>query len=77
MQWISDMFADMEKERTAESLKRSGNGGQVDGPEHQQKATPGTPDVWSPLVSAITNDVNDPAIVGLKTFVALQNPGPR
>jgi hypothetical protein len=59
MQWINEMFADMENDRAAESAKRSAKRTNGDRTEHQKKETPGTRDAWSALVSVITNDVSE------------------
>jgi len=58
MQWIDEMFVDMEKDRAAASTKRNEQVAKVDPAEHLKKQPPGTLKVWNALVSSITNDVN-------------------
>jgi hypothetical protein len=58
MQWIDEMFVNMEKDRTAASAKRSEKRTQVDGTK-RPKQIPGTLIAWNSLVSSITKDVNE------------------
>jgi hypothetical protein len=59
MQWIDEMFVDMEKCRTAALDKKSEKGSNVARKEHLKKPIPGTLNAWNTLVSSITNDVNE------------------
>jgi len=59
MQWIDEMFVNMEKDRTAASVKRSEKGANVARKEHLKKQIPGTLNAWNVLVSSITSDVNE------------------
>jgi hypothetical protein len=59
MKWIDEMFVRMEKDRAAESAQKGVRGAKVDHTEHQTKKIRGASDVWSALVSSITNDVNE------------------
>jgi hypothetical protein len=58
MEWINEMFATMEKDRAAASVKKSEKD-EIAKPKHPQKPTPGALDVWNALGSSIANDVND------------------
>ena len=58
MQWIDEMFASMEKDRAAVSVRRSVKD-EIAKPEPPRKPTPGATDAWNELVSSIANDVND------------------
>lgn len=58
MKWIDEMFADMEKDKVAQSAKRGAKGHKVEG-EHPEKQTPGAKDVWGALFHSITNDVSE------------------
>src|SRR5277367_1904615 len=59
MQWIDEMFVNMEKDRTAASAKRSEKRTEADVTQHPKKQVPGTLIAWNSLVSSITNDVNE------------------
>jgi hypothetical protein len=60
MQWIDDMFVNMEKDRaTAALAKGSANGAKVNQTKHLKKQIPGALNAWSALVSSITSDVNE------------------
>jgi hypothetical protein len=59
MQWIDEMFANMEKDRTAASAKRSEKAAKVDRTKHVVKHLAGTLNAWNGLVTSITNDVNE------------------
>jgi hypothetical protein len=59
MQWIDEMFANMEKDRSTASARRSEKTANVDRPEHAKKQIPGAQNGWSALVSVITKDVNE------------------
>lgn len=59
MQWIDEMFTNMEKDRTAASAKRSEKAAKLDRKERPKKQSPGTLNAWSELVSSITSDVSD------------------
>jgi hypothetical protein len=59
MEWIDEMFANMEKERVAALAKRSKNGTKVSRTEHLNQQTAGTQSAWNALVSSLTNDVNE------------------
>jgi hypothetical protein len=59
MQWIDEMFVNMQKERSAASAKKSEKAAEVDRPEHLKKQIPGTLKAWNSLVSSITKDVNE------------------
>jgi hypothetical protein len=59
MKWIDEMFVSMEKDRAAESTQNGARGAKVDHTGHPPKKIRGAADVWSALVSSITNDVND------------------
>jgi hypothetical protein len=56
---MDEMFANMEKERTAASAKRSEKRAKVDRPKHVTKRIPGALNAWNGLVTSITNDVNE------------------
>lgn len=58
MEWINEMFATMEKDRAAVSVKKSVKD-EMAKPDHLRKPTPGAMDAWNMLVSSIANDVND------------------
>lgn len=59
MQWIDEMFVNMEKDRTAESATRSERAANPHRPELLKKQSPGTLTAWTALVSSITRDVNE------------------
>ncbi len=59
MQWIDDMFVNMEKERTAASAHRSETAAKPDRKEGAKKQSPATLNAWNELVSSLTSDVND------------------
>jgi hypothetical protein len=59
MQWIDEMFVNMEKDQAAASGKRSEKAAKVDRTEPLKTHTPGTLKAWNALVSSITNDVNE------------------
>ena len=59
MQWIDEMFVNMEKDRAAASAKRSEKAAKADRTEHLKKQVPGTLNAWNALVSAITKDVSE------------------
>jgi hypothetical protein len=59
MEWIDEMFVNMEKDKTAASVKRSANGPKVDRTEYPKKRIPGALNGWNALVSSITSDLND------------------
>lgn len=60
MHWIDEMFANMEKDRTAVSARRSEKAAaKIDRKEHPKKQSPGALKAWSQLVSSMTSDVND------------------
>jgi hypothetical protein len=59
MQWIDEMFANMEKDRTVASDKRSEKAAKVDRKERVKEQSPGTRNAWSELVTSITNDVTE------------------
>ncbi len=60
MQWIDEMFVNMEKERAAAALsKGSANSARVNQTKHLKKQMPGALNAWSALVSSITSDVNE------------------
>lgn len=57
MAWISEMFANMEKDKAAASSKRSAKAAKGERIEHLKKQIPCALDAWNALVSSITNDV--------------------
>ncbi len=59
MQWIDEMFVNMEKDRTAASVERSAKAAKVDRKDHAKKQVPGALNAWNALVSVITKDVNE------------------
>ncbi len=59
MQWIDEMFVNMEKDRSAASAKKSENAAKVDQTEHAKKQIPGALNAWNALVSVINKDVNE------------------
>ena len=59
MEWMNEMFVNMEKEKTAASAQVEANEAQVERKEHPKKRIPGSLNAWNALVSSITNDVND------------------
>jgi hypothetical protein len=59
MQWIDEMFVNMEKDRAAASAKKSEKAAKVDRTQHLKKHPPGTLKAWNALVSSITKDVNE------------------
>ncbi len=59
MQWIDEMFVNMENDRAAASAKRSEKNATVERTEHPRKQAAGTLKAWNALVSSITNDVNE------------------
>ncbi|MGP0071383.1 MAG: hypothetical protein ACLPWF_05555 [Bryobacteraceae bacterium] len=59
MQWIDEMFVNMEKDRTAASVKRSEKAAKVARPERPKKPVPAILNAWTGLVSSIANDVNE------------------
>ncbi len=59
MQWIDEMFANMEKDRTAASAKRSEKVAGFARTKPVKKRLPGTLDAWNALVASITIDVNE------------------
>jgi len=59
MQWIDEMFVNMEKDRAAAQTKRSANGTKASRTEHHEKQTPATLGAWNALVSSITSDVGE------------------
>jgi hypothetical protein len=59
MQWIDEMFANMEQDRAAVSAKRMEKAAKADRTKHLKKQVPGTLNAWNALVSSITKDVNE------------------
>jgi hypothetical protein len=59
MEWIIEMFANMEKDRVAALAKRSPSAIKVAPTEHHNQQTAGTASAWNALVSAISSDVNE------------------
>src|ERR1700730_5892417 len=59
MEWIDEMFVNMEKDRAAVSAKRSEKGIEIDGTKRPKKQVPGTLIAWNSLVSSISKDVNE------------------
>lgn len=59
MQWIDEMFANMEKDRASASARRSEKAAKAGRRELAKKQAPGTLKAWSELVSSITNDVGE------------------
>jgi len=59
MQWIDEMFVNMEKERSAASAKRSEKAAKAARTEHLKKPDPGILNAWNALVSSITTDVKE------------------
>jgi hypothetical protein len=59
MQWIDEMFLNMEKERAAALAKRGEKVAKAARTEHPKKQAPGTLNAWNALVSSITNDVDE------------------
>jgi hypothetical protein len=59
MQWIDEMFVNMEKDRSTASARRSEKAAKVDRTEHAKKQVPGALNAWNALISVITKDVNE------------------
>jgi len=59
MEWINEMFANMERDRVAASAKRSGTVTKVMQTGHHEPQTAGTLHAWKALVSAISSDINE------------------
>ena len=59
MQWMDEMFANMEKDRTAASAKRSEKAASVARAKHVKNQVPGALHAWNALVTSITNDVTE------------------
>jgi hypothetical protein len=59
MQWIDEMFVNMERDRAAASAKRSEKAAKAGRKEQLKKQAPGTLNAWNALVSSITSDVNE------------------
>jgi hypothetical protein len=59
MQWIEEMFANMEKDRALASVKRNAHGAKVNRPEHHGKEVPGALTAWTALISSMTDDIKD------------------
>jgi hypothetical protein len=59
MQWIDEMFVNMEKDRAAALAKGSATRAKANHPKHLKKQLPGALNAWSALVSTITSDVNE------------------
>jgi hypothetical protein len=59
MQWIDEMFANMEKDRAAALAKRNRAGTKVKQTPHVNQPTAGTLTAWNALVSSITSDVGE------------------
>jgi hypothetical protein len=59
MQWMDEMFVNMEKERAAASVGRSDKAAKVGRTEHPKKQVAGALNAWNALVTSITNDVNE------------------
>ena len=58
MQWIDEMFVNMENDRANASTNRSEKA-KVAGTQHPKKQVPATLAAWNALVSCITKDVNE------------------
>jgi hypothetical protein len=58
MQWIDEMFVNMENDRVTAASKRGAKVAKVAGTEHPKKQVPATLTAWNALVSSITTDVN-------------------
>ena len=59
MEWIDEMFVNMEKDKAAASAKRSAKATEAERTAHLQKQIPGALDAWNALVSSITKDIGD------------------
>ena len=59
MKWIDEMFATLEKERTAASATQQPNGAKAGRTRQPKSKIPGVLTAWKALVLAITSDVND------------------
>ncbi len=59
MEWISEMFANMEKNKVAALAKRGAKAAKAPRTEHLRKQIPGALDAWNALVSSIANDVSE------------------
>lgn len=59
MEWISEMFANMEKDRVAALAKRSGKVPNVRQTGHPEPQTACTLQAWDALISAISSDINE------------------
>jgi hypothetical protein len=58
MHWIDEMFADLKKDRTAASAKKTAKKTKVE-PAAPKPQIPGALEAWRELVSALTNDIED------------------
>jgi hypothetical protein len=59
MQWIDEMFVNMEKDHKAASAKRIEKAAKPPRPKLLEKQSPATLTAWTTLVSSITKDVNE------------------
>jgi hypothetical protein len=59
MKWIDEMFATVETDRAAASLKAAGTGSTNGQTVHLADQRPDASIVWGELVASITKDVND------------------
>jgi hypothetical protein len=59
MQWMDEMFVNMEEDRAAASAKRSEKTEKAGHTKHLKQQIPGTLSAWTALVSSITADVNE------------------
>jgi hypothetical protein len=59
MQWIDEMFVNMEKSRSAASARKSEKAAKADRTEHAKKQIPGALNAWNALVSVINKDISE------------------
>ncbi len=59
MQWIDEMFVNMEKDRSTVSARRSEKAAKVEQTRHAKEQILGALNAWNALVSVITKDVNE------------------
>jgi hypothetical protein len=59
MQWIDEMFVNMQKDRSAASAKRSAKAAKVERTAHPNKQSPGNLNAWNALISVIDKDVKE------------------
>ena len=59
MQWIDEMFVNMEKDRSAAAAKRSEKAAKLERAGHAKKQSAAHLNAWNALVAVITKDVDE------------------